>query len=310
MVRRVLAPELPQSASVPESAREVNLYLPGAKRENAGPYSGALDRLRSFYQALSSVELDATISIWLPQRSGQGTLRYAASGDKYHLRATSDRELGLSFDVEMAYNLDKHQLLNMSMSTLSLYGAAPSFMPAPFPNPLFLPVAFLGMSDESCGGCQPTVKDIANRWQSRMGSSFVTDETPSGPALLVGGAQLQGQPFFYRVYFAGSDRPVVSRIDMVRSNGRVMEQVVFQDYRAVEGGVFPYHLSVSALSEEGKTLGSIEYTIQYLRLNATVPPDQFTLRFTQVNIVIDEDAHAFLKHPSLNKGAAVHPERN
>jgi hypothetical protein len=309
LVNSLLAPELPQTAST-ISPRTTELYLPAGQRESAALYSGALDRLRSFYQGLASIELDATVWIGLPGRSGHGTLHYATSGDKYHLRAASDRELGLSFDVEMAYDLEKHQLLNTSMSTLSLYSRAPSYLPAPFPNPLFLPVAFLGFSDESCGGCQPTVSDVATRWQSRMGSAFVAHEDASRGPLIVEGTKLQGEPFFYRVYFAGNDRPVVSRIDLVRPSGRVIDQVVLQDYRVVEGGaLFPHYLAVTGLSEDGKPLASVHFTIDCLRLNGPVP-DQFTLGFTQARIVIDEDSHTFLKHPSLNKGAAVRPERN
>jgi hypothetical protein len=310
MVQSVLAPELPEAPNAKEAGHKIELYLPKSAYNGAASSSGVLDQLRSFYQTLQAVELDATVWVWLPQQSGHGALHYAAAGDRYYMRATSDRELGLSFDVEMAYDLERHQLLNTNLSTLSLYTAPPSYLPVPFPNPFFLPVAFLGMSDESCGGCEPTVKEIQSRWQARTASAFVSQEDASRGALIVGGSELQGEPFFYRVYFVGADHRVVSRIDLVRPNGRIIEQVVLQDYRSAGGGLFPYHIALTALAADGTPAASVRYTIDQLRLSAAVPVDQFTLGYEKAKVVIDEDRHAFLKHPSLNKGAAVLPEKN
>jgi hypothetical protein len=305
-----LAQALPPAPLKP--AGPLDLYLPKLdKRTGTAGLAATVSHLRAFYNAISSVELRAKLWISLPQQSGAGLFVYAATGDQYRLLAIADRSLHLSSNVEMAYDLKRHQSLNVDTSTLSLYQEAPRQLPAPFPNPLFLPAAFLGLEDDRCDGCRLSLKDVTDpeRWQSRSGVSFASKGEDSGTVLIFPGTSLQGEPYFYRV-FAGPGSGAIDRIELVRPNGHVFERMVFSDYRAVEGGapMFPHEIVLTGLSEDGASLGILHYTIQSVRINSAVGPQQFTLPAEKARIVIDEDRHSFLKHPSL--GGGVPPEKN
>ncbi len=122
------------------------LYVPPvAKTGHADHYLSMLDQVRRFYESVNSLELEASAWIWLPERSGRGTVEYAISGDRYRFRTTTDRGLGLTGDVDLAYDLEHYQLFLVDMASLSLYKQTPDRLPSPLPNPFFLPAVFLGL---------------------------------------------------------------------------------------------------------------------------------------------------------------------
>lgn len=53
--------------------------------------------------------------------------------------------------------------------------------------------------------------------------------------------------------------------------------------------------------ERGKRAGSVHFMITSLRVNPALEPARFTIPIGQARVVIDEDAHSFLKHPLLKQ---------
>jgi hypothetical protein len=302
----------PQAASTPWQPA---LYVPPvAKSGGADHYLSMLDQVRRFYEAVNSLELEASAWIWLPERSGRGTVEYAVSGDRYRFRTTTDRGLGLTGDVEMAYDLEHYQLFLVDMASLSLYSQTPDRLPSPLPNPFFLPAAFLGLEDDACHACLVTLGKVTSRdrWQSRMSVAFAADGgAGGGRALIVPGSQLQGEPYFYRLS-ESPDGKGVGRIEMVRPNGHVFGTLTLDRYRPIEGSsqLFPRLLVFAVFDEAGGTAASISYSVTKMRLNAAVDQSVFRVPFEKARMVIDEDAHSFLKHPSLPQSTSSRQEPN
>jgi hypothetical protein len=293
-----------QSSSVlaRDAGQSVQRYLPDlGSRSLAKRYIGTLEPLRSFYGAASSLYLDAGVWFNFPDRTGEGAIQYWAEGPKYRMRATVDPRLGLSPDFETAYDGERYQLLYLADSRLSLWKEDPKQTPAPFPNPLFLPLSFLGFKDD-CHACEPTLGMAADatRWSSRLGLARGQAGGSDESALILPGSSLDGEPFYYRVVLA-KDRENPSRIDWVRPDGRTVMTLELSRYQPVEGSSrrFPYHIVVTSFDRSGARLLSVHYMVKTLRLNAPVEPKTFTIPFDSAKIVIDEDVPTFLKHYQL-----------
>ncbi len=125
------------------------------------------------------------------------------------------------------------------------------------------------------------------------------------------GSQLQGEPYFYRLT-ESPDGKGVGRIEMVRPNGHVFEALTLDRYSPIEGSsqLFPRLLVLAAFDETGETAASISYSVTKMRLNAAVDPSVFHVPFEKARMVIDEDAHSFLRHPALPQSMSTRQEPN
>jgi hypothetical protein len=301
-LNEMLAADQVRGASAEASSEPGKLYLPNLGSALTKRHIGALEQTRSFYRDLTTVYLSAGVWFSFPDRTGEGEIEYWGSGQKYRLRSTVDPRLGLSSGIEAAYDGERYQLLYLADAILSLRRADPKQTPAPFLNPLFLPISFLGLRDDDCYACEPTLRTVVDeqRWLSRVGVARALAETSDGRTLVLPGSSLAGEPFFFRVVLA-QDRDLVSRIEWARPSGRAVITLELSRYQRVEGSSrpFPHHMVMTSFDEKGERLLSIHYMVKTLRLNAPVEPTRFTIPFDDAQTVIDEDVPTFLKHRQL-----------
>jgi hypothetical protein len=281
------------------------LYLPEeGSRELAGRYQGTLDRLRGFYKNLRAAHLEAGVWLNFPHRTGEGAFEYWLEGQKYRSRSTADARLGLASGLVSAYDGERYQLLFEADSRLSLYREPPTQVPAPFMNPLYLPVAFLSPEGDSCPACELTLDAIADetRWQARVGEARGVVKKGEEGKLILPGGDLQGRPFYYRVTIL-PNRDLVSKIEYVRPGGKVFRVVDFTRYLRVKGSTypFPHHIYLTGLDDDGKRMISLHFMVKSLETNIPVEPEKFTIPLSEVRTVIDEDQPTFLQHPQLKK---------
>lgn len=301
---------LGDASAVEEPVQEppaLPLFAPATGAALDPGHADSLARIREFYRDLRSIHVQATVWIRLPERTGTGELEYWADGGRYRLSTTATPSLGLASDIEAAYDLEQYQLLLKNDSVLVLRRQDPRQLPAPFPNVLFLPVAFLGFEDDACYACEPTVVSSADaeRWTARAGAARqASGSSGSEVEILIPGTQLAGEPFYYRVLLARR-AGFVNGIELVRGEGEVFRRIALTRYKPVPGTRqrFPWHIVVTDFDAEGGLAGEIHYTIKSMEANAPVAAERFRIPMAEAARVIDEDARAILKHPQLGNGS-------
>ncbi|HEY2739256.1 MAG TPA: hypothetical protein VGK45_12695, partial [Thermoanaerobaculia bacterium] len=153
----------------------------------------------------------------------------------------------------------------------------------------------------------PAAQDNA-RWQERIGAGRTVESSSKAIVLALPGTQIAGQPFYFRVVI-DPVHDLVSRIEWVRQDGKVIKALELLRYEKAEGSkqLFPHHLVMNAFDEQGKRSGSAHFMVKELRLNTSIDAERFQIPFSAAGTVIDEDAHTFLKHPQLIKDGAPPP---
>ncbi|HEX3526598.1 MAG TPA: hypothetical protein VH988_05995 [Thermoanaerobaculia bacterium] len=287
-----------------------SLYLPPIGKPLLRDQASALHRLRSFYQSFSTAYMNAGTWFNFPNKTGDGAVELWLSGSAYRVRETIDPRLGLASGLEAAYDGEHYQLLYLDDSRLTLSREDPIQRPAPFPDPLFLPLAFLSPESDTCQACVltlPAAQDNA-RWQERIGAGRTVEASSKAIVLALPGTRIAGQPFYFRVVI-DPVHDLVSRIEWVRQDGRIIKSLELLRYEKAEGSkqLFPRHLVMNAFDEQGKRLGSAHFMVKALRLNAPIDAERFQIPFAAAGTVVDEDAHTFLKHPQLNKNSEFPP---
>lgn len=295
-----------QRLTVPPAV-PTSLYLPRVgTREDGTRGEAALRRLRDFYKNLSDVSLKAGAWIWKPDRSGEGDFEYATSGAKYRLKVTLDPRLGFASGLEAAYDGETYQILSLDDSRLSLWREDPGLIPSPLPNPLFLPVAFLGAQDDACSPCDLSVSAVLDekRWAARVGAARGIPAKAGTLELLLPGGTLQGEPYYFRV-IVFPKRNLVQRIELIRQGGQILSSLDLESYQRSRGASqpFPHHIVLTGWNEKSQRTASIHYMITDLQVNPppSLDPARFTISQDLANIVIDESRRSFLKHPNLKK---------
>lgn len=289
--RPSIPPVAPRSAYVPV----------GGSRGLALRTERALRDLVAFYQNLRSVSFRAAVWAWRPDRSSEGSFAYAAEGNRVFASAGIDPRFGLAPAVEAAFDGATYQLFYPEDKRLHLSRRSTGAAPFPFPNPLFLPVGFLGWEDDDCSPCIPTRNSILDptRWQARVGAAMGR-ETKEGLVLELPGGYLGGEAYFFRVEIDGQASQV-RQIELVRPGGRVLTRLELLDYRTPKGSsfAFPWHIVLAGLGENGESLAELHYTVQELGVNIDLSPKRFRIEPERALMIIDEDQRIFLKHPQL-----------
>ncbi|HXU30416.1 MAG TPA: hypothetical protein VN851_07560 [Thermoanaerobaculia bacterium] len=290
--RPSIPPVAPKSAYVPA----------GGSRVVALRTERALRDLVAFYENLRSVRFRSTVWAWRQDRSSEGSFAYAAQGDRVFASASIDPRFGLAPAVETAFDGTTYQLFYPEDKRLHLSRRSTGATPFPFPNPLFLPVGFLGWEDDDCSPCIPTRDSILDRarWQARVGVA-TGRETKEGPVLELPGGYLGGEAYFFRIGIDGQTSQV-RQIELVHPGGEVFTRLELLDYRTPKGSsfAFPWHIVLAGLGEKGESLGELHYTVQELGVNIDFPQESFRIQPDRALIIIDEDQGIFLKHPQLH----------
>jgi hypothetical protein len=281
------------------------LFAPDiGSREVAARFVGTLNRLRGFYGSLTAVHLETGAWVNFPERTGEGSFEYWLAGQKYRARWAADARLGIVTGLVAAYDGDHYQLFFEDDSRLSLYKEPPAQVPAPFTNPFYLPVAFLSSEGDNCPACELSLAAIADekRWRARVDEARGLPEKGGEGILILPGGRLEGRPFYFQLTLL-PQRDLVSKIEYVRPSGQVFRVVELTQYQRVPGTAypFPHHILLTGFDDEGKRVASLHFMVKSLQVNQPIEPTKFTIPFSEVRTVIDEDQAIFLQHPQLKK---------
>jgi hypothetical protein len=277
----------------------------GADKEKA---VHGLEKLREKYAAVKSVHLAADVKIALYGggfRAGNGSYEYWAEGDRYKIKCSTDKNLGLKSDFDMAYDGKRFYLFDRRMGVLSYRQKDEPRSVAALPNPFFLPVDYLSGDDDDCPFCNPRLPDLKSpneRWRARAASLAVKaqgrDEATGGTArdLEMPGGKLNGRGFKMRVRTVevGEDaRP--AQIDRVGADGRIMASVVFADFEEGALGRFARSITVKAYGDDGKLALQAEFAVRTVEVDVPIDDATFAVGFDEAEGVWDSDEKRFVK---------------
>jgi outer membrane lipoprotein-sorting protein len=270
----------------------------------------ALEHLKSLYPEIESVHLRASVevSVRLPLYEGHrvpllgyGTIEHWEKDQKFRTQTWVDPKLGLFRNLEIAYNGEHYQYHELDSGLLAL--EEPQFVsedlmsvPAATPNPFYLPLSDLAPGDDECPGCQLTLnflKDEA-RWDRKLAAMQISKNSGS-MAHLPGGTRL-GEMYSYQVRVgemegvAGGvqEPPRISRIDRIRSDGKLTASTVFSGFAELEvqgSGpgkklLFPREIRMDGYDPdqtEGQHAVRVEYKIEMIELNVDLADEIFTI---------------------------------
>lgn len=273
----------------------------------------ALENLRRKYASVDSVHIvaDAKITVYGGNfATGRGSFEYWAEGVRYRIKCSTDKQLKLSSDVDIAYNGERFQFFDVAAGTLS-YSSIDDFRShAALPNPFFLPVDFLSRSDDDCRLCRLRLSDMksdSERWSRRAqalekkaerydtSNNVVTElEMPGGTT--------QKTPFNLRITMSGPDEETAwpSQIERIDPNRRVRASVSFKDFMENSPLRLPRDITVTVFDEIGNLSFRLEYAVKLLEVNRPVDNETFTLSFDNAEGVWDSDKMRFVKerHPN------------
>jgi hypothetical protein len=125
--------------------------------------ASSLENLRRKYAEINSVHIaaDAKIALYGSKFTvGLGSFEYWAQGNRYRYSCRTDKSLKLATDLDVAYNGERFQFLDLRAGTLSYRSLDEVRSTAALPNPLFLPVEYLSKEDDDCVLCRLRLSDM------------------------------------------------------------------------------------------------------------------------------------------------------
>lgn len=268
----------------------------------------ALENLRQQYASINSIHIVANAKIVVYGQKfavGDGSFEYWAEGTRYRVKCRTDKQLKLSSDVDIAYNGERFQFLDLASGILS-YRSTDDFRSyAALPNPLFLPVDFMSHSDDECRLCSLRLSDMKfnnERWNSRARALRVMArdyDTKDGMItdLEMPGGTFKKTPFKLRVRMQGSDeeRSLPSQIERIDSAGRVRASISFKSIVENDSLRLPREMLIKVFDEKGNLTFRLEYLVTLLEINQPLDKKTFTIDFDDAEGVWDSDAKKFIK---------------
>ncbi|HEV7798214.1 MAG TPA: hypothetical protein VGO73_08670 [Pyrinomonadaceae bacterium] len=267
----------------------------------------SLENLRRRYAEVNSVHLVADAKIVLYGVNfavGLGSFEYWEQDKQYRYKCRTDRSLKLATDVDVAYNGERFQFLDLRSGTLS-YRSSDDFRSiAALPNPLFLPVEYLSKEDDDCGLCRLRLSELKSeneRWASRAralelkvrqydSNGVITDlEMPGGT--------IQKHLFKIRLRMKGKaeENTWPSEIDKIDQDGHVLASVVFNNFMDNSMLPVPRDTSITVFDDKGNLALRLEYTVKLLEINQRLQNDVFNISFDDAESVWDSDGKKFVK---------------
>lgn len=280
--------------------------------ENNEIYVNALEKVRSEYANVKTVEMEASVKIDIINGNsiitGTGQINYVAQDNKYKYVCTIPENLvneGLMRNVDILFNGNKYYFYDRESKVVSYQTAEEVRLPAALPNPFFLPIDFIGNEDDSCEGCKTRLQDVKMpiRWAKRADSiSEITTETSNGlvhSLIQMSGGNLNKIPYNYRVRLIGESvsnlQPV--SIARIKENGIPLVEILLSDLRIVQGinVKIPYIVEVGARDETGNLILRATFTINSLKVNQTLNESLLAPNFVGVEKYWDSDSKAFVE---------------
>lgn len=269
------------------------------------------DALRSRYARVHSIHFLASATMWrepVPgvQRSGNALFEFWADTNRYRISCSSDPNLGLMGDVEIAFDGQNWQYLDRESQVLRLLQKDVPQAPTAIHNPLFLPLEFLNPDGDSCRGCTTRLQDLqdARLWSNRLRAvrRFPNrdGEADRAAEFEVQGGDSESTPAKVLVRLAkiqGAVAPIA--IKRLAADGKAISEIVPTEFRTVDKAVgpLPSQLIVRAFAPAGQTVMESEINLQNIEVNQPIAPNVFTIDWKEAEAVWDSDAGAFIKHP-------------
>lgn len=259
---------------------------------------------------IRSVHLVATGRVWIagsPGKMGDVDFEYWAQGDHYLIKSQTAQNLGFGGDMEIAFDGEQWQMLTYASRTLHIQRSPSKQVPTALPNPLFLPLEFLGANGyDACPLCRIHLHQIASHpaWNRKsLGPlPLAANAAVASTTYRLAGANVEGEQAFYDVAFqslSGSVVPV--SIALVLKGARVLEITTghfeIQDSAV---GPLPTEESIRVFRPDGVKVMDTAFTIETLEVNILIPESRFTIDRARVKAVWDSDANMFVKHPNKN----------
>jgi hypothetical protein len=271
----------------------------------------SLENVRNKYAEINSVHLvaDAKIVIFGARFAvGVGSFEYWAQGNEYRYKCRTDKSLKLATDLDVAYNGERFQFLDLRSGTLSYRLSDDVRSTAALPNPLFLPVEYLSKEDDDCSLCRLRLTDMkANneRWNTRSqglrekrqydGTGVVTDlEMPGGV--------VQKRPFKIRLKMKGDGEEDLwpAQIEKVDPEGHILESIVFSNPMDKRFLPLPRDILITTFDDKGNLALRLEYSVRVLEINHLLDKEVFRISFDEAETVWDSDGRRFVKEKKSN----------
>jgi hypothetical protein len=280
---------------------------------NTEIYAKSLEKLRSEYSNIKTVEMEATVAIDVIKPdsvvSGTGQVAFIAQDNRYKYVCSVSENLekeGLMRNVDILYNGNKFYFFDHESKIVSFQDREEVRIPSALPNPFFLPIEFLSNDDDSCEGCKMRLQDtkMPVRWADRVSAiSEISREADSeafhGLIKMPGGTMNQ-MPYNYQVRLVGESADTLQPVSIarVKENGTPFVEVLLQDLRPAEGvGVnIPHTVQVGARDETGKMVLKAVFTITKLKINQTFGDASFSPNFAGAVNYWDSDAKSFVNY--------------
>ncbi len=213
--------------------------------------------------------------------SGDVGLEFWASGEKYRVKSHASPALGLADDVEVAYDQAAYQVFDPSASVLHVSRHEITPAPISIPNPLFLPLEFLG------------------NHVSRLAELSNRDAWSQSERMSPGG-HIEHKDHAYDVRFSTFAKTMVPTSITRTENGVKTLEIEASRFvtPASEVGPLPTSLKINAYAQDGATrIMEAVLNVETLEINQEVPDSVFKIEVGGVKKVWDIDSKTFVKHP-------------
>lgn len=268
----------------------------------------ALEDLRGKFASINSVHLvaNATVVIYGENfATGHGSFEYWAEGDRnYRIKCITDKNLKLNTDLDIAYDGQHFQFLDLRSGMLS-FGKQEDFRShVSLPNPFFLPLEFLSIEDEDCALCRTRLSDLKRedeRWKTRsqgfeLKSRQFNNNTLNAVVEMPGG-KLYKRPFKLRLTMNGPDEenawPV--KIERIGPEGQTYLSIEFKSFMENSWLHVPREILITARDEKGSLALRLEYEVRLLEINQPLANNVFKIDFRDAENVWDSDLRKLVK---------------
>jgi hypothetical protein len=265
-----------------------------------------LDALRARYSRIRSIHFVARAHPWVaeekkPTASGMIAFEYWADGDRYRMKCHSDPGLGLTRDMEVAFDGTYWQMLDVPASTIHFQRQESQQVPIACPNPLFLALDFLSPDTEECPACGIRLRDLSDggRWESMKLEEPKTMSGSKTTEYRITTRSVGGPRKSYSIELGReSGVIVVSSLRRLYESGRKEVELVVDEFRTLDPrvGPLPVRMRMKSFDESGKTTMAGPWRIDTIEVNQPIDDDVFTLDWKSAKAVWDSDAKVFVTH--------------
>jgi hypothetical protein len=282
-------------------------FAAGAVESASSLVSGLIDN----YKAVETVQLQAAgdVKIFDAVIDGQkepgvrnvhSDLTYVAKNECYFIDTKWDPTP--NYDYKIAFDGKRYQELNRPTSRLTIlvHDPDPDQNPVHPDLPLFYPVQFLNVTEDGHLACPiklGTVQDVSLVGKAEKECRWLDE---GQMAVELPGRVRYSRPTTWQVYFGGGVVPYLpKRVRHVDNQGNVLEELIFDDYKAaiISGGKKVYYPEITSRilkTKENAVFLEEKTHITACAFNQSIDDSKFVIDFDEARSIWDGDAHKFI----------------